>query len=1018
MTTRSRSPRADAHRSVGGPAVAFLAVVGLVLPAACDPTHAPSTDASRAPRAVSGSPESPVSAAADAPKVAQVLAPSSRWPTCLTSPTATPCPFGDGAWVESRDGFVGRFAVAEIADAKLRRERDPSRLLDATAALATRVVPGPVLELAPDTKDKDVRVFVAGARVWSPSAQRVALKTSVNGKVTLALNGAVVVDEDGDQYLLPDHRRTLVSLQAGWNTFAVRLERTPDYALRLAMRLRAEDGSPLSGLAWGLPRAEGARDAKAALCAALDARVTATVTSEGWRIDGVIDSEGLLPWPVPRSVQLVAGMGAATATVAEVAFAPDESTRTISATVPDKAVDLAVVVDGARCKDIALRPRPERARVLAAEARIALAPPVLLAAGDRESLDYQALDARRLVQAASLGDRAAERRLPGALTHLEEHLARLDAGRPAFVSPGVHVRAYRSDYDGSLQRYLVVIPESYARGTREPSKDGDGVPLIMTSHGLEYTPEDMLRIAFAKPSGPGESYRNGAIYKWDPPEHPSGAIVVAHDGYGNAGQRIPGEVDVLRVIEEVKAAYRIDPRRVSITGFSLGGSVAFWVPFRSPSLFAAAAPLCGYPNVLDYRTVKAARKRPWEAQLLDEEGVAPYAESGRYLPLKMVHGTMDQPSRSELIHDRYKTLRYASELETPPLGHNVWDHAFEDGDLLRWLAARRRPKAAPQPVVRSGRYRYAEAYWLRIDRFTDESLFGQLEGAFKGDRLEVSTRNVTAFTILGSELGERSSKQQDLIVDGKNLGNIRVGPGAFVSRTSSGWTVSGTSDLPATDKHKGQEGPLSDLWYDRFIVVYGTQVAAEVEANRLTAERFAVHSPWISARVRVLADTEVQDRDLRDQSIVLIGRPATNLVTQAAAAALDQAGIRFEPNALVFGGERFEGSEVGLSTIRPSPFGDDHYLVLHAGVGPEGTLSARYIPDMSPDFLVYDSGMRAVFGDRVLGPRTVLAGGFYDVHWQIPSNVRAVETAPNPERPRGRQRDDQRKTPRSPKPPR
>jgi dienelactone hydrolase len=112
----------------------------------------------------------------------------------------------------------------------------------------------------------------------------------------------------------------------------------------------------------------------------------------------------------------------------------------------------------------------------------------------------------------------------------------------------------------------------------------------MLAHGLHYTPEDMMRIALAKPSGPGDAYRHGSIYKWDPPEPPSGAILVAHDGYRNAGQRPPGEVDVRRVIDEVQAAYRIDRRRVSISGFSLGGSVAFWVPFHAFSVFSATTP--------------------------------------------------------------------------------------------------------------------------------------------------------------------------------------------------------------------------------------------------------------------------------------------------------------------------------------------------------------------------------------------------------------------------------------------
>ena len=64
---------------------------------------------------------------------------------------------------------------------------------------------------------------------------------------------------------------------------------------------------------------------------------------------------------------------------------------------------------------------------------------------------------------------------------------------------------------------------------------------------------------------------------------------------------------------------------------SLGGSVAFWVPLHYPTRFAGAAPLCGYPNILEYRTVRSAKKKPWEAQLLDDDGRWADLPDGRVL---------------------------------------------------------------------------------------------------------------------------------------------------------------------------------------------------------------------------------------------------------------------------------------------------------------------------------------------------------------------------------------------------
>lgn len=908
-------------------------------------------------------------------RVVELPSPTARMPACLRE--SPPCGATDAPWVETREGFVTAWGVLEPTDAKRRKEADPTALLAlAGAELRPLVAPGPVVELAPQgtlERKAAAPVWLLASRVHAPAERPARLMLSVNGAARVALNGRVVHEEVGDQHLLLDHRTIAITLAAGWNTFAIRLEKVSPYAVKLSMRLRAPDGMPLDGVAWALP--EGVAPAPHAICASLDASLTARLARDDWRLEAAVAARGLLPWPLPSRVALKIGE----AVVAERDLDPAHTATALEARTPDPTaghpVALELLVDGETCARLDLGRVPERERFLAAEATLVAlrGDATRLGPGDLESLEYQSNDVRGLIEEAARG--GAPRRLEGTLAHFEAHVAGAAAGTHPFQAPGLHVRAYRSEYDGSLQRYVVVVPSAYR---------GDApAPLIMLAHGLAYTPEDMMRIALGKPSGPGEALRTGVIYKWDPPEPPSGAILVAHDGYGDAGQRAPGEVDVRRVIGEMKAAYRIDPRRVSISGFSLGGSVAFWVPFRTPSEFSAAAPLCGYPNILEYRSVKNARKRPWEPRLLDEEGVAPYAEGGRYLPLKMVHGAMDGPQRSELIHDRYKALRYSSELDVPPLGHNVWDLAYEDGKLLKWLAARRRPAVAPQPVVRSGRYRWSTNYWLRIDRFTDESQFGQVDGAFKGDRLEVVTRNVSAFTILGDELGERAGRPQTVVVDGRALGAHTVGEALHLTRATGTWAVAERLERSALTKRPGLEGPLGDVWFGPLVIVYGTRVPAELEANRLTAERMAMHAPWIDLRVPILADVDVQEADLVGRSVVLVGRPATNLLTERVAPALAEAGIRFADAALMIGERRFEGGDVGLSVIRPSPFDPERYLVLHAGLGPDGTLSARYLPELAPDFLVYDSRMREVFGDRILGPREALYGGFFDAAWHI-----------------------------------
>ena len=112
---------------------------------------------------------------------------------------------------------------------------------------------------------------------------------------------------------------------------------------------------------------------------------------------------------------------------------------------------------------------------------------------------------------------------------------------------------------------------------------------------------------------------------------------------------------------------------------------------------------------------------------------------------------------------------------------------------------------------------------------------------------------------------------------------------------------------------------------------------------------------------------------------MLIGRPETNKVTAALASALP---VVFEANAVTVRGKRHEGSDVGVSLIHPNPKNPDEYVVLHAGVGAQGTLESRHLPALVPDFIVYDRRIVALRGALTLGKVGVRDGGFFNATWK------------------------------------
>ena len=899
------------------------------------------------------------------------------WPSCARTAS---CAFGLDAWLEAEGGWVNRFLVAGPITARgLRRIADPVKLAEQLGDTPAEVVTfaGPIAELAPHERldKKAVRpVWLLRARVYSDEARDVVVEGGAVGTARIVLGEQTLLDGDRDQRLLVAAHAWPARLAAGWNELYVRLEKLSPYAVQLNLRVRAPDGGPVPGIAWDVPPAGEPPEARS-LCNALDPKIRQDATIDGFMLHGTSAPTGLVPAPRELTLGLrVAGSDAPLVSAPlDVAALATGVTAEVSAPLPGTAgvATVELTVNGTPCVTVGVTPRPElQPRLVAAESAIA-ALPESVSDPVRDSLAFLAQRARERLEANS--PHAA--RIGDDLDLLERLLPDAQAGRDPYAAlGGVVTRAYRSRLDGKLQRYVVLVPDSY---TRRPDAQ---LPLIVAAHGLFYDPEDMVRIVTGTSMGPGATLASGRREQFDFGD--PNALIVADDGYADAGQRPPGELDVLRVIEEVRRSYRVDPRRISLTGFSLGGSVAFWIPLHHPDLFSAAAPLCGYPNLEEYHSVQRIRTRqPWEAALLASEGIVQYAENGRYLPLRIVHGGKDNPRRSEVVVERYRALRYDVDFTVlEGEGHYIWDESYADGGLVKWLARQRRPETPDRPRLRTARYRWSKADWLRLDRFARAGRFGELEGRLKRGELAVTTDNVAAFSVLVSELGEAAGSTRTLRIDGQKLAeHTLTGDLSFTRGEDGRWRLADFPDAPPGHKRAGVEGPIRDIWYDPQVIVYGTEDPLQTEANRITAADMARYSPWIGAEAPVLRDVDATAEDLRGRHVVLVGNPASNRWTRKIA---DKLPVRFEDHALVFAGKRYEGDEVGISTAWPSPFDPDRTLVLHAGVGRAGTLSARYLPELAPDYLIYDSRLRTTWGDYLLGDRAVLAGGFYDGEWR------------------------------------
>jgi predicted peptidase len=126
---------------------------------------------------------------------------------------------------------------------------------------------------------------------------------------------------------------------------------------------------------------------------------------------------------------------------------------------------------------------------------------------------------------------------------------------------------------------------------------------------------------------------------------------------------------VLGLIDQVQKDYPIDPKRIYITGLSMGGFGTWDAIARRPDLFAAAVPVCGG----------------------GDESTAPKISK---IPIWAFHGSKDPAVKVAQTLRMVEALRKAGGdpgiTIYPGEGHASWVPAYRDAAMMKWLFAQKK----------------------------------------------------------------------------------------------------------------------------------------------------------------------------------------------------------------------------------------------------------------------------------------------------------------------------------------
>jgi predicted peptidase len=228
-------------------------------------------------------------------------------------------------------------------------------------------------------------------------------------------------------------------------------------------------------------------------------------------------------------------------------------------------------------------------------------------------------------------------------------------GPPSDTTGVLLPRTFDPSGDRALaHRYFLYLP----RGI----EDGRRWPLILYLHGRSLRGDDLALLT-----------RYGLPDRLEDDEEFPFVVVAPQLP---AGQSWTDTDRLAALVRDVSARYPVDPDRVYLIGYSMGGGGVWRVAIDHPDLFAAAAP--------------AAAWTP--------EPTNAIARALEHLPIRVYHGTEDEAAPFARAEAMVKALEAAGVDVTftvvPGADHGDLTDIYDEDDLYDWLLAHRAGRRA------------------------------------------------------------------------------------------------------------------------------------------------------------------------------------------------------------------------------------------------------------------------------------------------------------------------------------
>lgn len=229
-------------------------------------------------------------------------------------------------------------------------------------------------------------------------------------------------------------------------------------------------------------------------------------------------------------------------------------------------------------------------------------------------------------------------------------------------------RVYKNDA-GQTLNYRLLIPKDYSPAGTEK------FPLVLFLHGAgERGDDNKKQLVHGTREFATEANRTKYPCFVIAPQCPNDKKWAEVD-WSSDTHKQPAEDSISlkltrELMKSLEKEFRIDDKRLYVTGLSMGGYGTWDMITRTPDLFAAAIPICGGA---DETTADRITKLPVWAFHGDKDGAVKPERSRRMI------------AAIEKAGGKPKYTEY------PGVGHDSWTQTYANPEVMAWLFAQKRP---------------------------------------------------------------------------------------------------------------------------------------------------------------------------------------------------------------------------------------------------------------------------------------------------------------------------------------